>query len=662
MKRYSLLFKFLAFVLASLCFLTTMLCGYGIFSLLQVNLYQKYPDSLAQGWCYDTGLKRAETAAKYYAATTLGQCPKELVEVIYNGSGYYGGSQIIIKEQDEVVRSFGEVVEGGITIDYLLTIDYPVVVPTEEDEDSKSADADQSDNDTSILRPIQTYDVRLSDGRRITYQVRFQEISLNATVTLDQSILNNTNYQLLSWIFPYRYTMIWGLGFSLLLGISMLVYLLYAAGRNRQGLVEPVGLCRLPLDGYLAAVALLFFLLLQLFYAAVGTVYSYHVILFVILSIALFVPSLLGLMYILAAQSKLGGGHWWRHSIIGRCGRLCGKGIYALLQVLPTVWQWLVVGCGMVCITLGSFILGFGNRSPFFRLVFFLCGSASLALVCYSGYCFSLLLIGSKKMAAGQLDHQIPERHLFGSFRDCARQLNALSGAANAAMQSKIRSERMKTELITNVSHDIKTPLTSIINFVDLLEKPHSPEEGSQYLEVLSRQSQQLKKLIEDLMDLSKASTGNMNVNTVTLDAVEVVNQAVGEFADKLEQARLTAVIRGAETPLPIRADGRLVWRILSNLLGNIVKYATPNTRVYLDLADSADGIRLSLRNISRNELNITAEDLLERFVRGDASRNTEGSGLGLNIAKSLMEVQQGSLELTLDGDLFKVTLIFPKA
>lgn len=265
-------------------------------------------------------------------------------------------------------------------------------------------------------------------------------------------------------------------------------------------------------------------------------------------------------------------------------------------------------------------------------------------------------------MSEGELDYRIPEDKLLGAFKTCARQLNSLSGAAKIAAEKQLRSERMKTELITNVSHDIKTPLTSIINFVDLLEKPHSDEEETQYLDVLSRQSQSLKKLIEDLMDLSKASTGNMAVNLTAIDIIEAANQALGEFSDKLEKAQLTPIFRTPDSCSTIWADGRLVWRVLSNLLGNVVKYAAPCTRVYLDVAEQEKTVSLSLRNISHEELNITAEELLERFVQGDTSRNTEGSGLGLNIAQSLMEVQHGSLALTLDGDLFKVTLTFPKA
>jgi len=220
----------------------------------------------------------------------------------------------------------------------------------------------------------------------------------------------------------------------------------------------------------------------------------------------------------------------------------------------------------------------------------------------------------------------------------------------------------MKSELITNISHDIKTPLTSIINFVDLLQKSPTEQEAAQYLQVLSRQSARMKKLIEDLMELSKANSGNITAHITKLDAAESINQALGEFSDKFAAAELEPVFRIPQTPIRMLADGRLVWRVLSNLMSNAVKYALPGTRLYIDLTETDSEVQLSLKNISREPQRINAEDLMERFVRGDVSRNSEGSGLGLNIAKSLMELQNGQLQLQLDGDLFKVTLVFPKA
>ena len=319
------------------------------------------------------------------------------------------------------------------------------------------------------------------------------------------------------------------------------------------------------------------------------------------------------------------------------------------------MWQWLLTGFVMLLIL----VIALLSRSELL-LVIGIC--LCLAIVLYGAGALGLLLESTKHMGRGDLDTRVSDRYMIGSFREFAQDLNSLADVAVIAAQKQLKSERMKTELITNVSHDIKTPLTSIINYVDLLQKPHTDEDQEIYLEVLSRQSLQLKKLIEDLMEMSKASTGNMAVDIITVNATETINQALGEFSDKLEKIQLTTVFTPPEEPICMRADGRLAWRVLGNLLSNICKYALPGTRLYIDLTQEADKVIISLKNISRQSLNVSADELLERFVRGDASRNTEGSGLGLNIAKSLMELQKGQLLLTVDGDLFKVTLVFPGA
>jgi signal transduction histidine kinase len=262
-------------------------------------------------------------------------------------------------------------------------------------------------------------------------------------------------------------------------------------------------------------------------------------------------------------------------------------------------------------------------------------------------------------MAEGNLNADIDDKYLRGSYRSCAQDLNTLADVAVEAAKKQMKSERMKAELVTNVSHDLKTPLTSVINYIDLLQKTEDEEQRKQYLEVLDRQSHKLKKLVDDLMDMSKASTGNMAVEITSLDANEAVSQALGEFADRFEQQSLTVVLRKPEQPAMMLADGRLLWRVLHNLMNNVIKYALPGTRVYADVEALEGEVRISLKNISREELNISAEELTERFVRGDASRNTEGSGLGLNIAKGFMQLQKGEMDVTIDGDLFKVTLLF---
>ena len=230
-------------------------------------------------------------------------------------------------------------------------------------------------------------------------------------------------------------------------------------------------------------------------------------------------------------------------------------------------------------------------------------------------------------------------------------------------MDESVKSERFKTELITNVSHDIKTPLTSIINYVDLLRKEElANENAEEYLEVLARQSNRLKKLIEDLMEASKASTGNLAVNLERLEAGVSMTQTVGEFEDKMQANQLELLVEKPEQPVYIMADARHLWRVIDNLMNNICKYAQPGTRVYIDLKERDGRAVITLRNTSKYPLNISAEELMERFVRGDSSRNTEGSGLGLSIARSLMELMGGTFAIFVDGDLFKVVLEFETA
>jgi signal transduction histidine kinase len=231
-------------------------------------------------------------------------------------------------------------------------------------------------------------------------------------------------------------------------------------------------------------------------------------------------------------------------------------------------------------------------------------------------------------------------------------------------MQEQLKAERLKAELITNVSHDIKTPLTSIINYVDLLKKNTDPERQQEYLEVLDRQSQRLKKLTEDVLESSKASSGNIDVHLEPTSAAEIIDQALGEYQDRLDAADLNVIVKAADCP-PMMADGRLLWRVLRNLPSNVCKYAQPGTRVYINAAPEDKTIRLTMKNISKAPLNISSEELMERFVRGDSSRHTEGSGLGLSIAQSLVELMHGRfsiiIEGDIEGDLFRADIILPR-
>ena len=273
------------------------------------------------------------------------------------------------------------------------------------------------------------------------------------------------------------------------------------------------------------------------------------------------------------------------------------------------------------------------------------------------------LSLGVEEIRNGNLSYQVEADDFYAQEKKMADGINHIGEGLHAAVDTAMKSERMKTDLITNVSHDIKTPLTSIINYVDLLKREEIPNEKVQnYLDILDRKSQRLKNLTEDLVEASKASSGNMKLEMMRLDFIELVNQVNGEFQERLEGRNLTIVANIPEGPVSIMADGRRLWRVLENLYGNVAKYAMERTRVYIDVVKTEKTVSFSMKNISDAPLNISPDELTERFTRGDASRTTEGSGLGLSIAKSLTELQGGSFEIYLDGDLFRATVAFPLA
>ena len=261
----------------------------------------------------------------------------------------------------------------------------------------------------------------------------------------------------------------------------------------------------------------------------------------------------------------------------------------------------------------------------------------------------------------GKTDFLLNEEEFKGNLRNVAKYLNDIAGGFSNAIEENLKSERMKTELITNVSHDLKTPLTSIINYVDLLKAENiENEKAKEYIEVLDNKSQRLKKLTEDLVEASKASSGNIKLTMEKLKVKELIHQVTGEFEDKFEARKLETILSYPEENVFILADSRYLYRVLENIYSNIAKYAKEDTRVYVDIVKNNKKVLIAIKNISKEQLNISADELMQRFVRGDSSRNTEGSGLGLSIAKSLTELQGGNFSIYLDGDLFKVVIEFP--
>lgn len=348
-------------------------------------------------------------------------------------------------------------------------------------------------------------------------------------------------------------------------------------------------------------------------------------------------------------------------NVLGKVKSVLGRAWHGLCDVasrMNVMWAGMLWGG---CIIAAFWIVGVVSGSFEVGVFVTLLAIGSLVGLAWVLSQLSRLIEGAKHLSEGDLSYKIDTAHLHGPFRRNADMLNRISSGCAVEVERRMKSEHLKTELLTNVSHDIKTPLTSIINYVDLLKKTDpQPKEAREYADVLERQSNRLKKLLEDLIEASKASTGNITVELAPTDAAELLRQAVGEYSERLTAQSLETVLRIDGESCTITADGRLLWRVFDNLLGNVVKYAMPGTRVYLDLTEQGGQSSIVVKNISREALNIDTDELMERFVRGDASRATEGSGLGLSIARSLTECMGGRFELSVDGDLFKVTLRFP--
>lgn len=317
----------------------------------------------------------------------------------------------------------------------------------------------------------------------------------------------------------------------------------------------------------------------------------------------------------------------------------------AIVTILIFLLNWILLDC-------------WGENDSIILL--FVEGLILIPILFYFVICLKKLQNAGQRIAEGDLEHQVDTSYMIADFKKYGETLNHIGEGLSKAVNEKIKSERFKTELITNVSHDIKTPLTSIINYVDLIKK-ENPENDTvrEYINILERQSNRLKKLIEDLIEASKASTGNILVEKVPCELDIFLSQVVGEFDERAKLKNLDVIVENYREPITVMADRKHLWRVFDNLMSNICKYSQSGTRVYLSLDKMGNRAVVTFRNISENRLSISSDELTERFVRGDSSRNTEGSGLGLSIAKSLVELQGGELCISIDGDLFKVVVSF---
>ena len=462
------------------------------------------------------------------------------------------------------------------------------------------------------------------------------------------------------------------------------IFLLCSAGHKngREG-ITPSAIHEIHLDVYTVVVAVGAFTGLYLAFGWIGMNPS---MINLIVLVVLFAAEVIWCtLYFMELAIRLKMGKWWQNTILYRVfrffGRFCKRvfrGIVKLIRGIPMVWRTALLCLAVCVVEFFGLILFYNNTDVllFFWAIekFILCGAITfVALMCKE------LQEGSEALADGDLNHKLDTSHMVLSFKEHGENLNRIGEGISAAVEQRMKSEHLKTELITNVSHDIKTPLTSIINYADLIGKEVSGDakdtgDGagtetaqereqhiSEYAEVLLRQSQKLKKLLDDLLEASKATTGNLEVHPEVCDVSVLLSQAVGEYGQRFADKQLETIVKQPEETVKVMADGRHLWRVFDNLLNNIYKYAQAGSRVYLNVEHDGQDVRIIFRNMSAFPLEMSPEELEERFTRGDKSRHMEGNGLGLSIAKSLTELQNGDMQIVTDGDLFKVVITLPE-
>jgi len=500
--------------------------------------------------------------------------------------------------------------------------------------------------------------------------------SYDVSITLSDNFVIQDEYYIVDSLLGLLYAMrfwIYPLGVgSFILAIASFIFLMCSSGR-RVGHRDPQpgwGTA-IPFDITTVAVIGPFVLMglsLDLMYSSSAAIQLITICGAVLVTAVMF----LGWCMSFAVRIKLGG--WWKNTVtvfllilLWKILKACGRGFIRVCRaigrfvgMIPMIWRTCLIMAAVTFIEIFVLLCCMWEYDNL--VVCWIIGKfIQIPLVLWLAVTLRKLQKGGNALAEGDLGYNINTKRMIWDFKRHGENLNSIGAGMNRAVEQRLKSERMKTELITNVSHDIKTPLTSIINYSDLICKEETDNEKiHEYADVLHRQSERLKRLIEDLVEASKASTGNLEVNLVPCEVGVMLTQTVGEYQQKIRNANLELITSQPDEPVVIMADGRRLWRVVDNLMNNLCKYSMPGTRVYLTLEKRNDEAVISFKNISKAPLNITADELLERFVRGDASRNTEGNGLGLSIAKSLTELQKGKMEITTDGDLFKVILRFP--
>lgn len=507
-----------------------------------------------------------------------------------------------------------------------------------------------------IFTEVEEQDANLSRGD--IYAVAFFPLG---DLTYHDDLYFKMKY--IDFAYKVRYAIFAVLAGSTIGAVILLVTLVRTAGKkDEEGRIQKSFIDKIPLELY----GLMLYIVEACVAGFFGNIWGFYGTnigsLAAIVILAVLTATLL-LVFLMSCSVRHKTKTLWSNTLLCRFVKWLKQALSYIKKHMPFIYKGVVLALGITFIEfIGILMLEDSYNWGGIFLVFLVEKAALFLIFCIILANLNQLKQGGEKIAEGDYDYQMDTSHMRGEFKNYAEHLNQIGSGMQKALDERMKSEHFKTELITNVSHDIKTPLTSIINYVDLLTKEDVENPKVQeYLEVLTRQSARLKKLIEDLIEASKASSGVLKVNWEKCVPEVLLTQAAGEYEERLQAKNLELVIHHPEEELSVLTDGRHLWRVFDNLLNNIYKYAQPGTRVYLDLEQDERNVSIVFRNISKSPLHMTGEELQERFVRGDSSRNTEGSGLGLSIARSLTELMHGSFCLLVDGDFFKVTLTFPR-
>lgn len=540
----------------------------------------------------------------------------------------------------ELPRLFADAFSRGLSSCQL-------VVSDPDTGETYLANFDLTESDKLLYDTQELYVYHLSASTGLTAV----QVAITATLLEKSGQAPSYSYLVCSWLLAHTGLAIFLTVLCGLLTLFCFCFSMASAGhwQNHEG-IHLTWLDKIPADVWIIALLSAFFIGWNTFYSEWGQV----------LFCAALIPVTLLFLCVFAAQCK--AGTVIRGSLTARVLRLLWRilrsvtlWLWRIVTGIPLVWKTALVTAALAFL---EFILYVSpSRDPLFLVV------KGLEILAVLAIALNLRTLekNGKQLSEGDLSTPVDTKRLFGAFRRYGQAMNRLQSGMESAVQEQMRAERMKTELITNVSHDIKTPLTSIVNYVDLLKKEDIPSPAArEYITVLDRQSKRLKKLTEDLVEASKASSGTLPVDLQPTDVSVLFSQITGEYQDRLADCHLTLVTQPPAGQPVVLADSKLLSRVMDNLVSNICKYAMPETRVYVS-GITADGqMTMSFKNVSRAELNISPDELMERFVRGDTSRHTEGSGLGLSIARSLVQLMGGTFRLSIDADLFRADVTLP--